>query len=585
MINFFHTSGLLANGLKTVTDKRTLEKKLRAMVAAIGTRKFKQKVAEELVRRTDPSRVIPDVYDDYRLIVHDGILFFLSHIAIDRLVGIVISQLTLSPTACPAERLLDLAKKCPTLHKLGQLIARNQNIDARARKWLVHLENGIYDTDPGTILPFVEKHLHQETGEFSIQFGEDILSEASVGAVCPFKWREPGAGISRKGVFKVLKPGIRSHLKEELKILSDLAAFFENHRHRYPLNDFKFVDIFQDIQQALSEEINLLGEQSHLWEAYQFYKDVDDVRIPKIVPFSDRNVTAMEYMDGVKITDADMTPAERSACARRLLNAVILKPLFSRADDAIFHGDPHAGNILTTRDENVGAVAISLIDWSLAGHLPKPRRIRLVRLIHSVVKEDVAQICRSIVALAARTGQVDPTETDRLTGIVSGLVHEKEYAHFNLLKKAFWLVDQATRHGVVFPRDLLLFRKTLFTLEGIINELDPAFDIDGFMMKYLVVLILGEFPKRLGYLIFPITDTPENYQSLLSNKDLQLLFLHQVMECLNTNMDAMAGLVKKNMLLINNLFQKPLSAISATSKLIAACHLMWLGHSERPNPA
>lgn len=585
MINLFHTPGGGANGLKTATDKRALEKKLRAMVTAIGARKFKQKVAEELVRRTDPAGVIPDVYDDFRQIVHDGILFFLSHISIDRLVGIVVSQLTLPPAACPEERLLELAKKCPTLHKLGQIIARNKCIDARVRKWLVHLENGIYDTDPGTILPFVEKHLHQETGEFSIQFGDGILSEASVGAVCPFRWRDPGTGINRKGVFKVLKPGVRSHLKEELMVLSDLAVFFENHRHRYPLNDFKFVDIFQDIQQALSEEINLLGEQAHLWEAYQFYKDMGDIRIPRIVPFSDWNVTAMEYMDGVKITDADLTPAERTACARRLLNAVILKPLFSRADDAIFHGDPHAGNILSARDEHVDAVNISLIDWSLAGHLPKPRRIRLVQLIHSVVKEDVGQICHSILALAAGTGRVDPAETDRLTGVVSALVHETEYTNFKLLKKAFWLVDHATRNGVVFPNDLLLFRKTLFTLEGIIHELDPAFDMDGFMMKYLVVLILGEFPKRLGYLIFPITDTPEIYQSLMSNKDLQLLFLHQVLECLNANMDAMAGLVKKNMRFMSDLFQMPLSLISGTSKLIAACHLMWLGQSDRPNLA
>lgn len=77
-------------------------------------------MAREIVARTRPEQAIPDTYAPYRRLVRDGIEFFLSRISRQRLLDLVISQLTLDADACCQARLLALAQRFPTLHKLGR---------------------------------------------------------------------------------------------------------------------------------------------------------------------------------------------------------------------------------------------------------------------------------------------------------------------------------------------------------------------------------------------------------------------------------------------------------------------------------
>ncbi len=71
-----------------------------------------------------------------------------------------------------------------------------------------------------------------------------------------------------------------------------------------------------------------------------------------------------------------------------------------------------------------------------------------------------------------------------------------------------------------YPADLLLLRKAIFTLEGLLYELDPAFDIDRCLFAFLGQLLSEELPLRWFYLWFPLFDSAQHYKSLLSNMEL-----------------------------------------------------------------
>ncbi|MFH0727456.1 MAG: AarF/UbiB family protein [Pseudomonadota bacterium] len=546
MISFFNTIQPVSKGLPVTPDPKEVLQHLRAVAQTAGAEPFRKIAAEKLMALVNSADIIPEEYREYRTIVHDGLLFFLSHLSFERLIDIIADQMTMTDPCCNTQRLLALAKKCPTLHKLGQIIARNKHIDPDIRKWFVHLENGNYGTDADTIRPHIEKQVQPEKELFFIRLGAGILSEASVGTVFPFCWKDPETGKDQKGVFKILRPGVRTHLSEELRVIEDLAVFFQLHANRYSLKDFKFAELFRDIREALAEEIDLLGEQTHLWDAYQFYKDTDDVQIPELAPFCNQAVTAMAFLDGEKVTEAQLPGAERKTCAKLLFDSLILKPIFSRSESAIFHGDPHAGNILASYDEKSHRTRIALVDWSLAGHLSKPQRIGILQLVQSVIKGNIFLICKSIMALSSVEGTLPEAMPTGLADKVTEVTGSSEYATFNLVKKAFWLVDQAARCGAVFHRDLLLFRKSLFTLEGILNDLDPEYDIDDMMMKYLAKLIIGEIPRRFGCLLFPGFDTPGNFRSLMSNNDLRNLFLYQVIEALKTSLTFLNEMIRKH---------------------------------------
>lgn len=503
-----------------------------------GTDIFRKEVAEEIMQVTKPCDVIPEIYSDYRQILRDGILFLLSGFSPDRLAQLAAAQLLMNENTLVEERLISLIKEIPTLHKLGQIIARNRNVSPAFRKWLIQLENDAV----GTGFARVRQEIDRETAEirerFSIIIGDEILARASVGTVVPFTWSSPRTGKTAKGVFKILTPGVTQRLNEELRRLDELALFFHENRGRYPLKEFRFIETFRDVREALEEEIDLRGEQANLRKAAYFYSPETLTQIPRVLRFSTPNMTAMEFMNGLKITDADMDPDERRSCAQTLFKTVIGHPLFSREDRTLFHGDPHAGNIFALKED--GGTRIALLDWSQVGYLSKAQRINMLRLVIGVILDHEEFIREAIENLAHHDPkrEIKPIIRDIMTG--------NEYTEAPLIKRAFLLIDQSSVKGIRFTRDLLLFRKAFFTLEGVLYNLDPGFDMDTYMIRLVGDLFIEELPKRWTYLLFPHSDRPEHYKSLLSNNDLNMLSAYLFMELFKTGANLFSFFMEKN---------------------------------------
>ena len=81
----------------------------------------------------------------------------------------------------------------------------------------------------------------------------------------------------------------------------------------------------------------------------------------------------------------------------------------------------------------------------------------------------------------------------------------------------------------------MLFRKAVFTLEGVLYDLDSSFDMDAAIMQYITALMTGELPMRFGNLFFPLADGSENYPSLISNVELQSLMVHQYADAVKSS--------------------------------------------------
>ncbi|NJL58682.1 MAG: hypothetical protein HC887_02570 [Desulfobacteraceae bacterium] len=107
--------------------------------------------------------------------------------------------------------------------------------------------------------------------------------------------------------------------------------------------------------------------------------------------------------------------------------------------------------------------------------------------------------------------------------IISAILHSSEYTSRKIIDKAFYFIDQAAVRGIRFSSNLLFFRKAIFTLEGVLAEIDPEFDTDISIFRLLKELCSEELPKRWAYLLFPQSDRPDHYKSLMSNADLHAL--------------------------------------------------------------
>ena len=550
-----------------------LESSILKLVVTMGESFFREQAAGVLAEIVSSAGVVPDSHQAYRRVVQDGTLYFISKLPVERLAGLVAYQIRLDEDADAGKRLVELAKQIPTLHKLGQIIARNRNVDPGVRAWLVQLENGNYGTDATDLCRMIEDRLGQDREKFQIRMEKTLLSEASVGGVVPFGWRYPDGEGEQAGVFKVLKPGIEARLEEELSALDCLAEYFEGRRHLYSLCNLRFGEFFKDVKAALREELDLCSEQLNLSIARQFYRKNKHIHVPRVAPFSCRHFTAMSRAPGGKVTDVLASRKDRQQAADTIFRALVCGPLFSPEAFPIFHGDPHAGNIFSSLGSGDGDFKISLLDWSQTGCLARWWRINILKFIQGVILRDEAVICRAVGALSS------DAPADAMDSIISESVRNvmalEEYRDAPLMKKTFIMLEQLSFKGVRFHGDLLLFRKAFFTLDGLLHDLDPDFDMDHAVMAYIRDLLIGELPRRIAALLVPISDAPEKYRSLLSNKDLQMLLLCQAIEFVKKNAHRVRDFMERHVGLIQSLFCLPKIFRSRTAKVLLGLYFLY----------
>jgi ubiquinone biosynthesis protein len=114
--------------------------------------------------------------------------------------------------------------------------------------------------------------------------------------------------------------------------------------------------------------------------------------------------------------------------------------------------------------------------------------------------------------------------------MLAEIISSRKFRTGKLMEKAFFLIDQSALGGIFYPGNLLMFRKAFFTLQGVIYDLDPDFDMDRYMTQILSELFVEDLPARWWYFFFPYSDKPSNYKLSVTNSDLANLFFRMCME-------------------------------------------------------
>jgi len=458
----------------------------------------------------DVTPLVPEVYAQYRPLVADALVFFLQRLPAPRLRAILEEQQAFPPDAGIAKRLTALLSHCPTLHKMGQVVARNQKLDQELRARLQTLETMPVTTSEGAIRQVIRREL-KDVPKNSIRLGPAALAEASVSVVMPFTLTSADTSGPTEGVLKVLKPGIEETLEEELAIWSDLGQFIDERCEQYKAPPLNYAESLETIRELLANEIRLDREQAHLAEAAAFYADAREIQIPALFPFCTGRITAMERVYGTKVTDTDrLSEKRRRQLANSVIETLIARPVWTPQESALFHADPHAGNLFFTDD---GRLAI--LDWSLASHLGKEERIHVMQLMLGALTLNAQRIAREIDALAQA-----PTNEDALRRVVDkalGKLYAGELPGFRWSQS---LLDEASMSaGVKFSSELLLYRKSVLTIEGVVVDISGKSSIGRVLPATAARQFLRELVKRVFAL-----PASRDFGTHLSNLDLLSLY-------------------------------------------------------------
>jgi len=409
--------------------------------------------------------LVPDAHAKWRPLVRDALQFVFSNLSADRLGVKIAEQMMLSVNTPPERRLLQLVARMPGLQKLGQVLARNRRLSPTLRLALEELENGMSDAEPGEIRDIVRQDLHGALRANAVEMAPGIYKEGSAAAILQFTWRNAG-GDRERGVFKVLKPYVPACFAEDMRLLQRLGEFLASPERGYGFAVRDLRDMITEVRMLLEHELEFTREQATLVEAARGYRSSIGIRVPRLIPqLCSNRVTAMSEETGVKVTDAcRRSPIRRRRIASQLIEALIAVPLLSREDISVFHADPHAGNLLYDEPNR----ELVILDWALAERLNLESRRRLVMLALMMVLRNRAGVLDAAKALG-RT-----KKRTLIPRMVDCFFDDLPADHRPGVLDAMHLLDRLALEGVRFTAPLFLFRKIVFTLDGVLRDVQES---------------------------------------------------------------------------------------------------------------
>lgn len=239
--------------------------------------------------------------------------------------------------------------------------------------------------------------------------------------------------------------------------------------------------------------------------------------MPEIFPISTTHVTAMQFVAGEKITSAFKgDQRQRSIMAVRLSNVMTGDVIFSKKPEAIFHGDPHPGNVYRVTGDPKNPYQIALLDWGLMGRFPREDRMALVQLLIGASMSDAKRLRANVGALVEGGLPNDPAKLQQVDVLVAEVVKPKPgRGSFDALSD---LLAGLIEQGYTTKFALNIFIKSQATIAGELVELDPTLKQDELVEKQVTALVKKEMPKRLVCMLFCYKS--RNYTSMLSDADV-----------------------------------------------------------------
>jgi ubiquinone biosynthesis protein len=428
---------------------------------------LRRDIATWITQLVPVSALVPEDAQRWRPLVRDAIQFIFARLSAPRLATKLVEQFELPLSTSPENRLIRLIARMPGLQKIGQVLARNRRLSPALRTALAELENGMSDVSAADVRANITTQLGARLEEYAVRVSPEVLSEASVSAVIRFTWKNPDRERQR-AVFKVLKSYVREYYAEDMTLLQELGAFLAGRGKGYRFAIRSIDEMLTEVRILLEHELDFAREQATLAEAARMYRGSLAIRVPRVIPaLCTAEITAMSEESGVKVTDAfRRSPIRRARIAEQVIEALIATPLFSGQEFSTFHADPHAGNLLYDEANR----ELVVLDWALAEQLALSSRRELILLAIMMLLGNHDGVRRAIHALRRRDiGRQRTAERIVDLSVAAFFAKFPEDRSPGVLD-AMRLLDDIAMQGVHFAAPLFLFRKSLFTLDGVLRD-------------------------------------------------------------------------------------------------------------------
>jgi len=400
----------------------------------------------------------------------------------------------------------------PTFVKLGQLLATR--VDMFPPHWITEFEK-LHSQVPAVpyevLHPSLVEALKGNPNDVFAEFDPVPLAAASIAQVYRATLKD-GTPV----VVKMRRPGIEGVIRADLRILEHAAKLLESEvadSRRYDP-----VQIVSQFRRSLKRELDLAKEARNIDQFARDFADDPLVKIPKVYwEFTNDRVNVQEEIVGMVGVSPDRLRAsglDPKLLAARGADTVLRMVL----EHGYFHADPHPGNVLFLPDNRIG-----MIDFGMVGMLTSSRRHQIVDLLHALTLKDEQALLQVLLDWSGES----VIDEDRLAYDVTELLQSYDDLQLKDVKIGALLNDITALmrdNNLLLPADLTLLFKTLITLEGLGQQLDPEFHMIDHLtpfveriiqQRYTPGALLARGRKTVREALEVVADLPRDLQHLL----------------------------------------------------------------------
>lgn len=399
----------------------------------------------------------------------------------------------LEASSLPVKLRLKLEKLGGIFVKFGQIMAMRPDIVPQ--EYITELSRLLDDAptfDPQIAIAIIEKELGRKINEIYALFESKPIASASFAQV-----HKAQLHTGEVVVVKVQRPALKSSINTDIKFIRFLGRLIELSGLMRRVQIRPLID---DFIEWTSEELDYLVEASYA-ERMRHGSDMNPYEyIPKVYwDYTTSKIMTQEFLDGLWISDI-LDALERNdtdALSRMKAQGLDLHKvaynifhsgLHQAFEEEVFHGDPHAGNLVIMENNVIG-----YIDFGIIGQLSEHFRAVQLTILNSLEQGRLDRYARALLRLfnpppvnvnvEAFQEEVKKNARRWLNNFYNPRAPLREHSSAFLLTNNLALARQ---YGLSFAQVAVRYYRALLVAELIVLRLNPAFNFRHEMRTYFV---------------------------------------------------------------------------------------------------
>ncbi|QBK26664.1 ABC1 kinase family protein [Ureibacillus thermophilus] len=412
-------------------------------------------------------------------------------------------------------------------------------------------------------------------------FEEKPLAAASIGQV----HRAVLKNTHEEVVVKILRPQVKTIMREDLNILLDFADWITAKSQWAESLGFKA--LAQGFANSMKEETDFSIEARNMIQIRNILKQSKlGVKIPKVYEeYSNENILVMEYVKGVSIAELDKYDfsvyIDRHEVARKLIDSYLEQAMVS----GIFHADPHPGNIAVNPETG----ELILLDFGAVCRLSGQQLEGLKLFFIGIQQSDPAILYDAISLLIKNKDEIDRQELEQAIGqILLKISYVNKVPTDEIIYSIFTVIRES---GLQFYSPVSLALRVIVTLDGTLNLIDSSINIfeeaKEFMNQFLKASIrkpiqepvetMQKVQEELALLIPNLRKIPRRFDQFIRKIEDGKVILHHDIFSDKTNAKFVTQLFSKFVLLMVGItFGFISTALLAISQFIETAYAIYL---------